>query len=422
MSGTFLGAIADDVTGATDLAALLARSGVPVGLRLGLPASPPEATAPIEVVALKCRTAPVARAVADCRAALGWLRAAGAERFYWKYCSTFDSTPAGNIGPVAEVLMRDLGVGQTIYCPAFPENGRTVYMGRLFVGQQPLDESPMRDHPLTPMRDASLPRLLAPQVAGRVGLADRRVVAQGAPALAAELARLAGEGVAHVVVDAVEDADLVSIAAAAADVPLLTGGSALAMALPGLWQAGGHLPAAAPPALPRVGPGAVVLSGSCSTMPRAQVTAYEAHFPAYRLDPVTLACDGLEAALGWLAGHAGEAAPLVYATAEPAEVARAQALLGVAGAGQVVEQALARLAVAARDRGVRRFVVAGGETSGAVTAALGLDRLTIGPEVAPGVPWTFGESAGQTVALTLKSGNFGGRDFFAEALARLEAA
>lgn len=218
---TVLGCIADDFTGATDLAGLLARSGAAVRLRMGVPDGPPQDTAGIEVIALKIRTAPVAEAVAQARAALAWLRAAGAERVFWKYCSTFDSTPQGNIGPVAEALMADLGVQQTIYCPAFPENGRAVFMGNLFVGRDPLDESPMKDHPLTPMRDANLMRLLAPQVTRPVGLVDRLCVARGAGALRAELGRLDAAGVAHVVVDAVADADLGVIAEACHDMPLI---------------------------------------------------------------------------------------------------------------------------------------------------------------------------------------------------------
>jgi uncharacterized protein YgbK (DUF1537 family) len=219
---TVLGCIADDFTGATDLAGLLARSGVRVSLRIGVPAEPPTETSPFEVIALKSRTAPVAEAVAEARAALEWLQRAGAQRFFWKYCSTFDSTETGNIGPVAEALMDELGTDQTIYCPAFPENGRSIFMGNLFVGQQPLAESPMRDHPLTPMRDSNLMRLLAPQVTHPVGLADRVTVAQGVPALRARLDALKADGVAHVVVDAVADEDLRIIAEACRDMPLMT--------------------------------------------------------------------------------------------------------------------------------------------------------------------------------------------------------
>ena len=419
---TILGCIADDFTGATDVAGLLARSGVSVSLRLGIPETPPSDAAPFEVIALKCRTAPVDEAVADCRAALAWLRAAGAERFFWKYCSTFDSTDKGNIGPVAEALMNDLGAAQTVYCPAFPENGRSIFMGNLFVGQQPLAESPMKDHPLTPMRDSNLMRLLAPQVTRAVGLADRLTVAKGADALQARLQELAADGVAHVVTDAVADADVAIIAEACRGMKLLTGGSALAMPLPGLYRQDGVLAADVPaPVRPSLPPGAVILSGSCSAMTNKQVAAYDGKGPGLRLDPLTLAEEGPDAALAWFAGQPAESNPIIYATARPEDVRAAQEKLGVARAGEMVEAALAGLARAAFEKGIRRFVVAGGETSGAVSRALGLTRLDIGAEIAPGVPWTYAQVDGEDVAITLKSGNFGDRDFFATALARLEA-
>jgi uncharacterized protein YgbK (DUF1537 family) len=418
---TVLGAIADDFTGATDLAGLLARSGVRVSLRMGVPEGPPADPAPFEVIALKIRTAPVDDAVAEARAALDWLRRAGAERFFWKYCSTFDSTPKGNIGPVAEALMRDLGAEQTIYCPAFPENGRSIFMGNLFVGEQPLGESPMKDHPLTPMRDSNLMRLLAPQVTQPVGLANRLTVARGARALTARLAELRAEGVAHVVVDAVANEDLRIIAEACRDMPLMTGGSAVAMPLPGLWQVDGLLSQAAAVSPPEVASGAVVLSGSCSAMTNAQVAAYRATgAPALQLDPLELADRGAAPAIDWLREVPAGAAPLIYATADPASVRAIQERLGAARAGEIVEEALADCAIAARDMGRRRFVVAGGESSGAVTQALGITRLDVGREIAPGVPWCFAESGGKRIALTLKSGNFGAESFFTDALDMLD--
>jgi uncharacterized protein YgbK (DUF1537 family) len=417
---TWFGAIADDLTGATDLAGLLARSGVPVSLRMGVPTETPETTAAIEIIALKCRTAPVADAVAQARAALAWLRRAGAQRFFWKYCSTFDSTAQGNIGPVAEALMADLGVAQTIYCPAFPENGRSIFMGNLFVGEQPLAESPMKDHPLTPMRDSNLMRLLAPQVTAGVGLANRLVVAQGEAALGARLAELRSQGVAHVVVDAVSNDDLTVIAAACQDMVLMTGGSAVAMPLPSIWLSQGILSRRDGAAMPRIDGPAILLSGSCSAMTRRQVAAaLAAGSPAFRLDPLELAERGPAAALDWIMAQDMDATPLIYATADPSVVRDAQARLGTERAGRLVEDALAACAVLARDRGARRFVVAGGETSGAVAQALGIDRLDIGPEITAGVPWCVATSGGHSVAITLKSGNFGVESFFADALERL---
>ncbi len=420
---TLLGCIADDFTGATDLAGLLARSGMRVSLRIGVPTKPPEETSPFEVIALKSRTAPVGQAIADARAALAWLQRAGAQRFFWKYCSTFDSTAEGNIGPVAEALMKDLGAEQTIYCPAFPENGRAIFMGNLFVGQQPLAESPMKDHPLTPMRDSNLLRLLAPQVTRPVGLADRLTVARGAGALRKTLSQHAKNGVAHVVVDAVADSDLTVIADACRHMALMTGGSAVAMPLPALYRADGLLSADAPSmTVPNCPKQSIVLSGSCSAMTNQQVATYlETGAPAFRLDPRTLAADGHQPVLEWLADQDLSRAPLIYATADPDSVRAAQQALGVARAGEIIEETLSACAIAARDVGARRIIVAGGETSGAVTQALGVDRLDIGAEIAPGVPWTFCRSAGHQVALTLKSGNFGKAAFFTDAQEVLDA-
>ena len=293
-------------------------------------------------------------------------------------------------------------------------------MGNLFVGRQPLAESPMKDHPLTPMRDSSLMRLLEPQVTRPVGLADRLTVARSAPELRRHLARLCDDGVAHVVVDAVANEDLQTIAESCRDMMLMTGGSAVAMPLPALYRGDGLLAADAPsldrPDLPA---GAVVLSGSCSAMTNEQVAAFNGG-PSLRLDPIKLAESGHGAALEWLREQPADGTPMIYATASPDAVRATQEHLGTARAGQLVENALADLAKAAFAAGRRRFVVAGGETSGAVARALDLARLDIGAEIAPGVPWTYARVDGEDVAITLKSGNFGDRDFFATALARLE--
>lgn len=416
------GAIADDFTGATDLAALLSRSGWPVSLRLGLPKPDDTPLAPFEIIALKIRTVPVEQAVEQALIAADWLGKAGAKRFYWKYCSTFDSTAEGNIGPVSEALMQRLGASQTIYCPAFPENGRSIFMGHLFVGEQPLDESPMKDHPLTPMRDSSLVRLLSPQVTSPVGLANRLVVAKGVEALRDRLDALKNEGVRHVVVDAVADDDLAVIAQATMGFRLVTGGSALAMPLPKLLADAGELSGSrGQHTQVRVAEGQIVLSGSCSAMTRKQVARYLPDAESYRLDPLALAEQGVEPALDWLRSVSIGKAKLVYATAEPDEVRNYQQALGVEKSGALVEEALARIAQEASRLGVSRFVVAGGETSGAVVNALGVRQLSIGKEIAPGVPWTYARLEGRTIALALKSGNFGAEDFFAQAFNLLEA-
>lgn len=420
-----LGAIADDFTGATDLAGLLARSGYPVSLRLGLPMETEarDKAAAFEIIALKCRTIPKNLAVDQVRSAYAWLSARGAKRLYWKYCSTFDSTEEGNIGPVAEALMAEMRVSQTIYCPAFPENGRNVFMGHLFVGEALLNESAMKDHPLTPMRDSSLVRLLTPQVSGKVGLINRLTVARGVEVLRARLMELAAEGIEHVIVDAVANDDLSIIAEATLDMPLISGGSALAMPLPALLAHSGIIDKSSETSPePQIRNGQIVLSGSCSAMTLKQVEHYRDRVASYCLDPAVLAESGIADALKWLQEYPVEMPKLIYASADPASVQAAQSKLGAERAGQTVEQALADLASASFKLGIRRFVVAGGETSGAVAQALGITKLRVGKEIAPGVPWTYANISGETVALALKSGNFGTATFFSDALQMLEEA
>lgn len=416
-----LGCIADDHTGATDIAGLLARSGYRVNLRLGVPQTASRDLAAFEVIALKCRNLPAVEAIEQARAALAWLQNAGAKRFYWKYCSTFDSTPAGNIGPVAEALLEQLDASQTIYCPAFPENGRTVYMGNLFVGAQPISESPMKDHPLTPMRDSNLLRVLAPQIGGSAGLINRNTVAKGAGSIKAQLANLDEHHIGHVITDAVEAADLLNIARACHEMPLLTGGSALAEVLPALYRSNGLLPASgqADP-LPNLGDSRLVLSGSCSARTREQVLYYLENASGYHLDPVDLAESGLADVRAWLARLEPSAPKIIYATTTPEMVARAQQELGTLRAASLVEGAMAQLAQDARKAGIQRLVVAGGETAGAVTKALGISRMTIGREIVAGVPWAHCTSGRTPLNLALKSGNFGAVDFFERAFQVLD--
>ncbi|RJX34910.1 MAG: four-carbon acid sugar kinase family protein [Desulfarculus sp.] len=419
-----LGAIGDDFTGSTDLALMLGKHGMPAVQYLGVPAGQPApAGAQAAVVALKSRTAPVQQAVAQSLAACGWLLAQGARQIFFKYCSTFDSTAQGNIGPVAAALLERLGAGQTIFCPAFPANGRTVYQGHLFVGSALLSESGMRHHPLTPMTDPNLVRFLGRQLPAhsRAGLLPHALVRQGHQALAAALAELEGQGTRYVVVDALTDQDLMEIGRACAGLRLITGGSGVAMGLPENFRRAGLLPAGGGleplPALPG---GAAVLAGSCSEATRGQVAAMAQAWPSLRLDPLALAAggQGAEQAAAWAGEHLARGPALIYSSAGPEEVGRAQEGLGRARAGELVEAAFARIARALREAGVAKFIVAGGETSGAVLEALGVRALRIGPEIDPGVPWTF--SLGEpTLCLALKSGNFGGRDFFAKALGML---
>lgn len=426
MTRPLLGCIADDFTGATDLANNLVRAGMRTVQTIGLPdlaAPPPEADA--LVVALKSRTVPAEEAVAQSLAALRWLQGQGVQQVYFKYCSTFDSTPAGNIGPVTDALLDHLhgpAQGFTIVCPAFPVNQRTVFKGHLFVGDLLLSDSPMRHHPLTPMTDANLVLVMQAQTRRRVGLVPHEVVAAGPAAVSARFAALQAEGVGVAVVDAVGDADLLSIGQALAGLPLVTGGSGIAIGLPQNWRRQGLLKEAtvADGLPPFDGLGAVV-SGSCSAATNAQVAAFrQAGRPAFAVDPLAIAAgvDVAAQALAWAEPLLDAGPVLVFATAEPEAVQRVQAQLGAARAGAMVEAALARIARGLVERGVRRLVVAGGETSGAVVQALGVRQLWIGRQIDPGVPWTWAPTTlGTPVHLALKSGNFGSPDFFLKTFA-----
>ncbi len=418
-----LGAIADDFTGATDLANNLVRSGMRTVQTIGVPEQPLAEEVDAVVVALKSRTIAAEEAVAQSLAALAWLQRAGCRQFYFKYCSTFDSTPRGNIGPVAEALAAALGAELAIACPAFPTNARTVYMGNLFVGELPLAESDMRHHPLTPMTDSNLVRVLQAQSRTKVGLVAWPCVAQGETAIRARFRALAAEGVRLAVVDAITDVDLHAIAAACAEHALITAGSGIAIGLPENFRRAGLLAARGDAAeLPRIAGRAAVVSGSCSQATNGQVAHWiAAGRPALRVDPLSLARgeDVVAATLAQAATRLAGSPVLVYATAAPAEVQAVQARLGVAQAGALVESALARIAQGLIDLGVARLVVAGGETSGAVVQALGVSALKIGPQIDPGVPWTATQGT-RSILLALKSGNFGSPDFFSKSLAMLD--
>lgn len=448
-----LGCIADDFTGATDLANNLVRAGMRVVQTIGVPATLAEAAGlgnvDAVVVALKSRTAPVEDAVAQSLAACDWLRAGGAQQIYFKVCSTFDSTPAGNIGPVAQALMAQLGAEAAaastspgsgagpgagpqagprltdfaIVTPAFPENGRTVFKGHLFVGDVLLSDSPMRHHPLTPMTDANLVRVMQAQLSrgARCGLIEHRTVARGAPAVRERIAALRAEGVGFAVADAVSDADLHVLAQASSHLALVVAGSGLAIGIPALH---GLVPRPEAAALPKATGACAVVSGSCSAATNAQVADFIARGPdgadrAFAVDPLRLAAgeDVAARALAWAVPRLADGPVLVYATAAPEAVKAVQAQLGVERAGALVEQALARVAQGLVAAGVGQLLVAGGETSGACVQALGVDTLRIGPQIDPGVPWCHATPPTRTqgLHLALKSGNFGGTDFFTRA-------
>ncbi|CAD5259447.1 MULTISPECIES: 3-oxo-tetronate kinase [Halomonadaceae] len=419
-----LGAIADDFTGATDLANNLVRGGMRCLQVIGVPQQEIDlADIDAVVVALKSRSCPVDEAVADSLAALEWLRQQGARQLFFKYCSTFDSTDQGNIGPVADALLEALDAYQTVMVPAFPVNGRTVYQGHLFVGDRLLNDSGMQHHPLNPMQDADLVRVLARQTPHPVGLANRAVLVQGAEATRTHLTMLADQGVRHVICDSLDEQDLDVLAEATVAMPLVTGGSGLGQALPAQYRAQGWLGTISEPG--RLSPasgGALVLSGSCSRATLAQVADFLAKHPdgGFALDPLALAEGGQqqEEALAFARKRLSQEAPvLLYASADTEKVNAAQQALGVAHAGALVEKALSQLAVTLVNEGVGRLLVAGGETSGAVVSALGIATLRIGEQIDPGVPWTQAPLAGRNapLSLALKSGNFGGVDFFTRA-------
>lgn len=422
----WLGCIADDFTGATDMASMLVKGGLRTVQTIGIP---PEGfenlAADAVVVALKSRSIPADEAVAQSLEVLAELRKTTARRFFFKYCSTFDSTPAGNIGPVAEALEEELRADWVPFCPALPVNGRTIFNGHLFVGDKLLNESGMENHPLNPMTDADLRRVLAAQSAAKVGLVPAKAVRAGADAVRRTIVAHRRENTHFAVVDCVDDADLDVLGEAFKDLILVTGGSGLAVGLARAWVKERRVEEHDDPAAldPRDGYTAI-LSGSCSNATLSQIGAFEAAGGlTLRLDPLALAKgdEALHEAEAWAVASLGDRPVAIIASETPEKVKEAQSVLGVERAGQVVENAFAHLAPALVAKGVTRLVVAGGETSGAVVGGLGVNALAIGPEIDPGVPWTqVAQGEAEGLCLALKSGNFGAEDFFTKAFEVLD--
>lgn len=423
-SGPILGCIADDFTGATDLASQLVSAGMRTLQTIGIPDAPLEAGVDAVVVALKSRTIPASEAIKQSIQALDWLREQGCEQFYFKYCSTFDSTPAGNIGPVTEALMDALGTDFTVACPALPANRRSVFNGYLFANGVLLNESGMQDHPLTPMTDANLVRVLGAQTTREIGLIDYATLRQGDAAVTARIEALKADGIGIAICDAIDNEDLFVLARACRDLPLVTAGSGLALGLPAnVADRLNHRQDAA--RLEPIAGREAVLSGSCSRATLAQIDHAKQHMPSFHLDAQALHDDYasvVDAALACAEAHFQAHADddggpvLIYASAAPEEVRQAQQRLGVQEAGELVERALADIASELVSRlGVRRLLVAGGETSGAVVSALGVQGLRIGESIDPGVPWTTTLGTEAPLALALKSGNFGATDFMTKA-------
>jgi 3-dehydrotetronate 4-kinase len=412
-----LGCVADDFTGATDLASTLVKAGMRTVQLLGVPRHEldvPDCDA--IVIALKSRSIAPEKAIMMSLEALDWLREKGARQYYFKYCSTFDSTDKGNIGPVADAMIDVLNADFTVFNPAFPTNKRTVFKGHLFVGDELLSDSGMRNHPLTPMTDSSLVRVLQRQSRYKVGLVQFATIERGVAAVREAFDRLSQQGLRHIVLDSVTDEHLITLGEACADMKLITGGSGMAMGLPANFARSGALETGVMQPLPAVTGSTAVLSGSCSLATQGQVDYMRQNHESFQIDPVAISKgrDVAGEALDWARTRLGDKPILIYSTAGADQVGAAQDQLGREHAGALVEETLGKVAKGLVTSGVRRMVVAGGETAGAVVSSLGVEGLNIGEEIDPGVPWTY--SIGEpTFALALKSGNFGTPDFFVKA-------
>ena len=416
-----LGCIADDFTGATDLANNLVRNGMRVSQTIGIPKDPLNIELDAVVVALKSRNLEPEEAVTQSLEALEYLLSQGAQQIFFKYCSTFDSTPRGNIGPVTEALMAALGADFTIATPAFPDNGRSVFKGYLFVGDQLLSESGMRDHPLTPMTDANLVRVMQAQCQHQVGLIEYQHILAGADAISSSMDRLKASNKKIAIVDAVTNDDLYRIAPALKDLPLITGGSGIAIGLPANFGLSAH------PASSKLAPAAgyqAIVSGSCSQATNLQVESFQNLGGAtYSVNPLDLTEKSVEQLVGevlaWAEPQLLLGPVLVYSSAGPDRVKEVQAQLGVQAAGSSIESLLGLVAKGLVALGVGQLLVAGGETSGACVKALGIDQMQIGQQIDPGVPWCYAEVHDKPLHLALKSGNFGAPDFFTNAFSKL---
>ena len=415
-----LGAVADDYTGASDLANTFSKNGLRTVQTIGAPPdSLPLPDVDAVVVALKIRAVAADEAVSAARKAREWLTARGARHVMYKICSTFDSTDAGNIGPVTEAFRADAKAGAAIVTPAFPETGRSVYLGHLFVNGELLSESPLKDHPLNPMRDSNLVRVLAAQSKAPVGLLDLATISRGVESVSAALAAMSGKGFGAAIADAVFESDLETLGRAALQSPISTGASGLGL---GLARALATSGVKHEPKLDPVGGLAAIVAGSCSKATLEQLAMAEKSMPVLRLDTDALMHGDAEVlrALAWAGDRIAQGPLAIAASAAPDAVQRMQEKYGRDAAGHAIEQATSHIAAELVSRGVKRLVVAGGETSGAAVDRLQIPAFLVGPEIAPGVPVlrTVGGPHG-AMQLALKSGNFGAPDFFTRAFARL---
>lgn len=415
-----IGVIADDFTGATDIASFLVLNGLST---IQLTQVKEDLRAPdVEAIVIsgKTRSCPVSEAISESLKAYEWLRKNGCKQIYFKYCSTFDSTAKGNIGPVADALMQAIGTDFTIFSPSLPVNGRTVYQGYLYAGNVLLQDSGMRNHPITPMTDSYLVRLVEMQSKGKCGVIDCYTLERGVEAVRERMTELKAQGYSYAAVDALNEQHLLTQGQAFADLPLVTGGSGLAIGLArAVRESNADAAAAQQKGYPQ-GKKAVAFSGSCSVMTNRQVDLYRKNAPSYEIDVGRLLASAtereaqLKEAVDFVTQNSqGQYAPLVFATANPDKLKEIQQRFGGEISARAVEECFASLAKTLRAQGYERFIVAGGETSGIVTKSLEVEGFYIGPAVAPGVPWV--RSINSPISLILKSGNFGDEEFFIKA-------
>lgn len=405
-----LGVIADDFTGASDIASFLVENGLSTVQMNGVPKTLLNSSVGAVVISLKSRSNPVNEAIEQSLSALQWLKENGCTKFYFKYCSTFDSTYRGNIGPVTDALLDALNENFTVVTPALPVNGRTIFNGYLFVGNVLLSESGMRNHPITPMKDSNLVRLMDAQSKGKTGLVPYSEVIQGAERVKARFAELRSQGYRYAVVDAIDNSQLAILAEAIADLKLVTGGSGLGAYMAARLSSNEK---GINPFVPQKDK-TVVLSGSCSVMTNKQVNAYKAKASHIYLDVEKILSqeDYIDELYNETIKHLNEPlAPIVYATVPPEKLHDIQEKFGGQRTSHAIENAFAKLAIRLKNEaGVVNFITAGGETSSIIVQKLGFTGFHIGKQIAPGVPWL--KALDENISLALKSGNFGKEDFF----------
>lgn len=405
-----LGVIADDFTGASDIASFLVENGLSTVQMNGVPKTLLNSSVGAVVISLKSRSNPVNEAIEQSLSALQWLKENGCTKFYFKYCSTFDSTYRGNIGPVTDALLDALNENFTVVTPALPVNGRTIFNGYLFVGNVLLSESGMRNHPITPMKDSNIVRLMDSQSKGKTGLVPYSEVIQGAERVKARFAELRSQGYRYAVVDAIDNSQLAILAEAIADLKLVTGGSGLGAYMAARLSSNEK---GIKPFVPQKDK-AVVLSGSCSVMTNKQVNAYKAKASHIYLDVEKILSqeDYIDELYNETIKHLNEPlAPIVYATVPPEKLHDIQEKFGGQRTSHAIENAFAQLAIRLKNEaGVVNFITAGGETSSIIVQKLGFTGFHIGKQIAPGVPWL--KALDENISLALKSGNFGKEDFF----------